>query len=172
MEDDTWQYHFYDTVKGSDWLGDQDAIHYLTKEAPKSIYELENYGVPFSRTKEGRIYQRAFGGQSLKYGKGGQAHRCCAVADRTGHSILHTLYGQSLRYDCHYFIEYFALDLIMDDDSRTCKGVIAFCLEDGTIHRFKAKNTVCKIAHLYQYQVYLYTLNVFNSGDLHEDEND
>lgn len=143
MEEDTWQYHFYDTVKGADWLGDQDAQHYMTKEAPKSIYELENWGVPFSRTKEGKIYQRAFGGQSLKFGKGGQAHRCCAVADRTGHSMLHSLYGWSLRYDIHYYIEYFALDLIMDN--KVCKGVIALCLEDGTIHRFKAKNTVLTV---------------------------
>lgn len=140
MEDDTWQWHMYDTVKGSDWLGDQDAIHYMTREAPKAVYELENYGMPFSRTKEGKIYQRAFGGQSLKFGKGGQAHRCCCVADRTGHSLLHTLYGQSLRYDCNYFIEYFALDLLMEEGR--CIGVIALCLEDGSIHRFQAKNTV------------------------------
>lgn len=142
MEEDQWQWHFYDTVKGSDWLGDQDAIHYMTKEAPQAIIEMENYGMPFSRTKEGKIYQRAFGGQSLKFGKGGQAHRCCAVADRTGHSMLHTLYGQSLRYDCDYFVEYFALDLIMDADGKTCKGVIALNLEDGTLHRFRSKNTV------------------------------
>lgn len=141
MEDDNWQWHMYDTVKGSDWLGDQDAIHYMTREAPKAVIELENYGMPFSRTQEGKIYQRAFGGQSLKFGKGGQAHRCCAVADRTGHSLLHTLYGQSLRYDCNYFLEYFAMDLIMEDGE--CRGVIALCLEDGTIHRFRAKNTVC-----------------------------
>uniref|UniRef100_A0A7R9P6N0 Succinate dehydrogenase [ubiquinone] flavoprotein subunit, mitochondrial n=1 Tax=Timema californicum TaxID=61474 RepID=A0A7R9P6N0_TIMCA len=130
----------YDTVKGSDWLGDQDAIHYMTREAPKAVIELENYGMPFSRTQDGKIYQRAFGGQSLKFGKGGQAHRCCCVADRTGHSLLHTLYGQSLRYDCNYFVEYFALDLLMEDGE--CRGVIALCLEDGTIHRFHAKNTV------------------------------
>lgn len=98
--------------------------------------------MPFSRTSEGRIYQRAFGGQSLKFGKGGQAHRCCCVADRTGHSLLHTLYGQSLRYDCNYFIEYLALDLLMSKDNKTCLGVIALCLEDGSIHRFRAKNTV------------------------------
>lgn len=140
MEPDDWKWHMYDTVKGSDWLGDQDAIHYLTREAPKAVIELENYGMPFSRTKEGKIYQRAFGGQSLNYGKGGQAHRCCAVADRTGHSLLHTLYGQSLRYDCNYFIEYFAMDLIMEGNR--CVGVIALCLEDGTLHRFKANNTV------------------------------
>lgn len=140
MEPDNWKWHMYDTVKGSDWLGDQDAIHYMTKEAPKAVIELENYGMPFSRTTEGKIYQRAFGGQSYDYGKGGQAHRCCCVADRTGHSLLHTLYGQSLKYDCNYFIEYFALDLIMDGD--TCVGVTALCLEDGSIHRFRCKNTV------------------------------
>ncbi|CAH0563985.1 unnamed protein product [Brassicogethes aeneus] len=140
MEDDNWQWHMYDTVKGSDWLGDQDAIHYMTREAPKAVIELENYGMPFSRTTEGKIYQRAFGGQSLKFGKGGQAHRCCCVADRTGHSLLHTLYGQSLRYDCNYFVEYFALDLIMEEGE--CRGVIALCLEDGSIHRFRSKNTV------------------------------
>lgn len=140
MEDDNWQWHMYDTVKGSDWLGDQDAIHYMTREAPKAVIELENYGMPFSRTDDGKIYQRAFGGQSLKFGKGGQAHRCCCVADRTGHSLLHTLYGQSLRYDCNYFVEYFALDLLMEDGE--CRGVIALCLEDGSIHRFHAKNTV------------------------------
>merc|ERR1712133_136386 len=140
MEPDDWRWHMYDTVKGSDWLGDQDAIHYMTKVAPEAVIELENYGMPFSRTPEGKIYQRAFGGQSYKYGKGGQAHRCCCVADRTGHSLLHTLYGQSLKYDCNYFVEYFALDLLMEDGE--CRGVIALCLEDGTLHRFKAKNTV------------------------------
>jgi len=140
MEPDDWRWHMYDTVKGSDWLGDQDAIHYMAREAPKAVIELENYGMPFSRTPEGKIYQRAFGGQSYKYGKGGQAHRCCCVADRTGHSLLHTLYGQSLKYDCNYFVEYFALDLLMEDGE--CRGVIAMCLEDGTLHRFRAKNTV------------------------------
>uniref|UniRef100_A0A8C1V509 succinate dehydrogenase n=1 Tax=Cyprinus carpio TaxID=7962 RepID=A0A8C1V509_CYPCA len=105
MEEDDWRWHFYDTVKGSDWLGDQDAIHYMTEQAPAAVVELENFGMPFSRTEEGRIYQRAFGGQSLKFGKGGQAHRCCCVADRTGHSLLHTLYGQSLRYDTSYFVD-------------------------------------------------------------------
>jgi len=140
MEPDDWRWHMYDTVKGSDWLGDQDAIHYMAREAPKAVIELENYGMPFSRTPEGKIYQRAFGGQSYKYGKGGQAHRCCCVADRTGHSLLHTLYGQSLKYDCNYFVEYFALDLLMEDGE--CRGVIALCLEDGTIHRFRCKNTV------------------------------
>merc|ERR1712168_791740 len=122
-------------------LGDQDAIHYMTKVAPEAVIELENYGMPFSRTPEGQIYQRAFGGQSLKYGKGGQAHRCCCVADRTGHSLLHTLYGRSLYYDTAYFIEYFATDLLMDEEGN-CIGCIAICMEDGTIHRFNANNTV------------------------------
>ncbi|KAK7082860.1 hypothetical protein SK128_013781 [Halocaridina rubra] len=140
MEPDNWVWHMYDTVKGSDWLGDQDAIHYMTREAPKAVIELENYGMPFSRTPDGKIYQRAFGGQSYDFGKGGQAHRCCCVADRTGHSLLHTLYGQSLKYDCNYFIEYFALDLLMENGE--CCGVIALCLEDGSIHRFRSKNTV------------------------------
>jgi succinate dehydrogenase (ubiquinone) flavoprotein subunit len=141
MDDgDDWRWHMYDTVKGSDWLGDQDAIHYMAREAPAAVMELENYGMPFSRTPEGKIYQRAFGGQSYKFGKGGQAHRCCCVADRTGHSLLHTLYGQSLRYDCNYFIEYFALDLLMENGE--CVGVIALCLEDGSVHRFRSKNTV------------------------------
>ncbi|KAK9513398.1 hypothetical protein VZT92_026935 [Zoarces viviparus] len=140
MEEDDWRWHFYDTVKGSDWLGDQDAIHYMTEQAPAAVVELENFGMPFSRTEDGKIYQRAFGGQSLKYGKGGQAHRCCCVADRTGHSLLHTLYGRSLRYDTSYFVEYFALDLLMENGE--CKGVIALCMEDGSIHRFRSQNTV------------------------------
>ncbi|KAI0224601.1 Succinate dehydrogenase [ubiquinone] flavoprotein subunit, mitochondrial [Lamellibrachia satsuma] len=140
VDDDKWQYHFYDTVKGSDWLGDQNSIQYLCEEAPKAVLELENYGMPFSRMPDGRIYQRAFGGQSLKYGEGGQAHRACAVADRTGHSMLHTLYGRSLYYDADYFVEYFALDLIMDKGR--CVGVIALSLEDGNLHRFNATNTV------------------------------
>lgn len=140
MDKDQWEYHFYDTIKGSDWLGDQDAIHYMTEEAPKAVLELENIGMPFSRKPDGRIYQRAFGGASLDYGKGEQAMRCCCVADRTGHSLLHTLYGQSLKYDTDFFIEYFALDLIMKDGK--CVGVTAMCLEDGTIHRFAANNTV------------------------------
>lgn len=130
----------YDTVKGSDWLGDQDAIHYMTREAPASVRELEGYGCPFSRTDDGRIYQRAFGGQSREYGKGGQAYRCCAAADRTGHALLHTLYGQSLRHNTNYFIEYFALDLLMEDGE--CRGIIAYNQEDGTLHRFKAHHTV------------------------------
>ncbi|KAI1649770.1 succinate flavoprotein subunit [Daldinia loculata] len=140
MHEDDWRWHMYDTVKGSDWLGDQDAIHYMTREAPASIIELENYGCPFSRTEDGKIYQRAFGGQSQKYGKGGQAYRCCAAADRTGHALLHTLYGQSLRHSTNYFIEFFALDLIMEDGE--CRGVLAYNQEDGTLHRFLAQNTV------------------------------
>ncbi|KAG9511405.1 Succinate dehydrogenase [ubiquinone] flavoprotein subunit, mitochondrial, partial [Fragariocoptes setiger] len=140
MEPDDWRWHMYDTVKGSDWLGDQDAIHYMTREAPTAVIELENYGMPFSRTQDGKIYQRAFGGQSYNFGKGGQAHRCCCVADRTGHSLLHTLYGQSLRYNCEYFVEFFALDLIIENGR--CVGVTALCLEDGTIHRFHSANTI------------------------------
>ncbi|KAI9208519.1 FAD binding domain-containing protein [Polychytrium aggregatum] len=140
MTEDDWRWHMYDTVKGSDWLGDQDAIHYMCREAPQTVIELEHYGVPFSRTEEGKIYQRAFGGQSLKFGKGGQAYRCAAVADRTGHALLHTLYGQSLRYDTTFFIEYFALDLIMENGE--CRGVVALNMEDGTLHRFRAHKTV------------------------------
>ena len=140
MHKDDWHWHMYDTVKGSDWLGDQDAIHYMTREAPPSIIELEHYGLPFSRTKEGKIYQRAFGGQTKDFGKGGQAYRTCAVADRTGHALLHTLYGQSLRYDTHYFIEFFALDLLKHNDEIV--GCIAYNQEDGTLHRFKAHKTI------------------------------
>ncbi|EJD06091.1 succinate dehydrogenase [Fomitiporia mediterranea MF3/22] len=140
MTEDDWRWHMYDTVKGSDWLGDQDAIHYMCREAPRSVIELEHFGVPFSRTKEGKIYQRAFGGQSLKFGKGGQAYRCAAAADRTGHAILHTLYGQSLRHNTNFFIEYFALDLIMQDGE--CVGVMAINMEDGTLHRFRSHKTV------------------------------
>jgi succinate dehydrogenase (ubiquinone) flavoprotein subunit len=140
MTEDDWRWHMYDTVKGSDWLGDQDAIHYMTREAPRAVLELESYGMPFSRTEDGKIYQRAFGGQSLDYGKGGQAYRCAAAADRTGHAMLHTLYGRSLAFDTTYFIEYFALDLIMQDGE--CVGVMCLNMEDGTIHRMKAKNTV------------------------------
>jgi succinate dehydrogenase (ubiquinone) flavoprotein subunit len=131
----------YDTIKGSDWLGDQDAIHYMCREAPRAVYELEHYGLPFSRDEEGKIYQRAFGGQSLEYGKGGQAYRCACAADRTGHALLHTLYGRSLAFDTSYFIEYFALDLIMAKDG-SCAGVLAINMEDGTLHRFRAANTV------------------------------
>lgn len=140
MTEDDWRWHMYDTIKGSDWLGDQDAIHYMCREAPNTVVELEHYGMPFSRTEDGKIYQRAFGGQSLKYGKGGQAYRCAAVADRTGHSMLHTLYGQSLSHDTTYFIEYFALDLIMENGE--CRGIIALNMEDGTLHRFRAHKTV------------------------------
>ncbi|WOO79218.1 putative succinate dehydrogenase [ubiquinone] flavoprotein subunit, mitochondrial [Vanrija pseudolonga] len=140
MTEDDWRWHMYDTVKGSDWLGDQDAIHYMTREAPRTVIELEHYGLPFSRTKEGKIYQRAFGGQSLNYGKGGQAYRCAAAADRTGHAMLHSLYGQSLRHNTNFFIEYFALDLLMQDGE--CVGVIALNMEDGTLHRFRSHKTV------------------------------
>ena len=140
VETDVWQWHFYDTVKGSDWLGYQDAIQFMCEQAPQAILELENFGMPFSRLENGKIYQRALGGQSLEYGKGGQAHRACCVADRTGHAMLHTLYGKSLQYNTDFFIEYFATDLLVEDD--TCVGVIALCLEDGTFHRFRAKNTV------------------------------
>jgi succinate dehydrogenase (ubiquinone) flavoprotein subunit len=131
----------YDTVKGSDWLGDQDAIHYMCREAPRAVYELEHYGLPFSRDEDGKIYQRAFGGQSLEFGKGGQAYRCACAADRTGHALLHTLYGRSLAFDTTYFVEYFALDLIMDEQG-VCRGVMAMCMEDGSLHRFRAANTV------------------------------
>jgi len=141
MSKDDWRWHMYDTVKGSDWLGDQDAIHYMCREAPKAVLELEEFGLPFSRTEDGKIYQRAFGGQSLEYGKGGQAYRCACAADRTGHAMLHTLYGRSLAFDTTYFIEYFALDLIMSDEGE-CVGIMALNMEDGTIHRIHAKNTV------------------------------
>lgn len=140
MDDDCWLFHFYDTIKGSDWLGDQDAIHYMTKMAPSSVIELENYGLPFSRISDGRIYQRAFGGQTLCYGEGGKVQRTCASADRMGHTILHTLYSQSLKYNVQFFVEYYALDLLMEEG--TCIGVIALCLEDGTLHRFHATNTI------------------------------
>ena len=136
MGEDDWRWHMFDTVKGSDWLGDQDAIEYMCKEAPDAIIELEHYGVPFSRTKEGKIYQRPFGGMTKQYGEGGPAQRTCAAADRTGHAILHTLYQQSLKHNAQFFIEYFALDLIMEDG--VCRGVIALSMVDGTIHRFKA----------------------------------
>ncbi|MCA3262871.1 MAG: succinate dehydrogenase flavoprotein subunit [Telmatospirillum sp.] len=136
MGADDWRWHMYDTVKGSDWLGDQDAIEYMCKEAIPAIIELEHYGVPFSRTTEGKIYQRPFGGMTTDYGKG-VAQRTCAAADRTGHAILHTLYQQSLRNNAEFFIEYFALDLIMDEDG-ACRGVMAWNLLDGTLHRFTA----------------------------------
>jgi len=140
MGEDDWRWHMYDTVKGTDWLGDQDAIEYLCREAPAAVYELEHWGVPFSRTEGGNIYQRAFGGMTTHFGEGAQAQRTCAAADRTGHAILHTLYGQSLRHDSEFFIEYFVLDLIMEDGA--CRGVMALCLEDGTIHRFRAHRTI------------------------------
>ena len=132
---DDWRYHFYDTVKGSDWLGDQDAIAYMCRHAKEAVLELEHFGVPFSRTDEGKIYQRSFGGHTLEEGKS-PAKRACAAADRTGHAILHTLYQQCLKHQSEFFIEYFVLDLLMQDDR--CVGVIAWCLEDGTLHRFQA----------------------------------
>ena len=141
---DDWRWHAYDTIKGSDWLGDQDAIQYMCKNAPESVIELEQMGMPFSRTDDGKIYQRVFGGQSLDYGKGGQAYRCAAVADRTGHSMLHTLYGNSLKYDnISFFIEYFGIDLIKDTQKENkINGISALCMEDGTIHKFLAPHTV------------------------------
>ncbi|MCV6545709.1 MAG: succinate dehydrogenase flavoprotein subunit [Cohaesibacter sp.] len=141
MTPDSWQWHMYDTVKGSDWLGDTDAMEYLTREAPAAVYELEHYGVPFSRTEEGKIYQRPFGGHMQNYGEGPPVQRTCAAADRTGHAILHTLYGQSLRNNAEFYIEYFALDLLQSPDGET-QGVVAWNLDDGTIHRFNAKMTV------------------------------
>ncbi len=140
MGEDDWRWHMYDTVKGSDWLGDQDAIEYMCREAIPAVYELEHYGVPFSRTEDGRIYQRPFGGHMKEYGKE-PAMRACAAADRTGHAILHTLYQQSLKHDAEFFIEYFALDLILDDEG-ACRGVMAWNLEDGSIHRFRAQTVV------------------------------
>jgi succinate dehydrogenase / fumarate reductase flavoprotein subunit len=136
MGEDDWRWHMYDTVKGSDWLGDQDAIEYLCRNAPAAVYELEHWGVPFSRTEQGRIYQRAFGGMTRNFGEG-PIQRTCAAADRTGHAILHTLYGQSLAHQAEFFIEFFALDLIMDEG--VCRGVTAWKLDDGTLHRFRAK---------------------------------
>ncbi len=140
MGPDHWTWHMYDTVKGSDWLGDQDAIEYLCREAPAAVYELEHAGVPFSRTEEGKIYQRPFGGMMQNMGEGPPAQRTCAAADRTGHAMLHALYQQSLKYDTDFFIEYFALDLIMEDG--VCRGVIALCMDDGSIHRFRSHQTV------------------------------
>ena len=140
MGEDDWRWHMYDTVKGSDWLGDQDAIEYMCREAASAVIELEHYGVPFSRTEEGKIYQRPFGGMTTHFGEG-RAERTCAAADRTGHAILHTLYQQSLKHQAEFFVEYFALDLIMGEDG-ACHGVIAWNLEDGTIHRFRAHMTV------------------------------
>ena len=140
MHEDNWRWHMYDTVKGSDWLGDQDSIEYMVRQAPEAVYELEHWGVPFSRTDDGRIYQRPFGGMTVDYGKG-QAQRTCAAADRTGHAMLHTMYGQALRHAAEFYIEFFAIDLIMDDEG-TCRGVIALNLEDGTLHRFRAQTTI------------------------------
>ncbi len=140
MGADDWRWHMYDTVKGSDWLGDQDSIEYLCREAPKAVYELEHWGMPFSRTEDGKIYQRPFGGMMQNMGKGPEAQRTCAAADRTGHAMLHTLYGQSLRHDAEFFIEYFALDLIMEDGE--CRGITAWKLDDVTLHRFRAQTVI------------------------------
>ncbi len=140
MGPDSWQWHMYDTVKGSDWLGDTDAMEYLAREAPKAVYELEHYGVPFSRTEDGKIYQRPFGGHTTEYGEGPPVQRTCAAADRTGHAILHTLYGQSLKNNAEFYIEYFALDLVITDGR--CTGVVAWKLDDGTLHVFNAKMVV------------------------------
>ena len=141
MGEDDWRWHMYDTVKGADWLGDQDAIEYMVREAPAAVYELEHWGLPFSRREEdGKIYQRPFGGMTTHFGKG-TAQRTCAAADRTGHAMLHTMYGQALRHSSEFFIEYFAIDLIMDEEGR-CRGVVALSLDDGSIHRFRAQTTI------------------------------
>jgi succinate dehydrogenase / fumarate reductase flavoprotein subunit len=139
MGEDDWRWHMYDTIKGSDWLGDQDSIEYMCKEAPDAIIELEHYGVPFSRTEEGKIYQRPFGGMTTRYGEG-TAQRTCAAADRTGHAMLHTLYQQSLKHDATFHIEFFAIDLIMEDGQ--CRGVVAIDMAEGTMHRFRARKVV------------------------------
>src|SRR6187399_2352244 len=139
MHPDDWRWHMYDTVKGSDWLGDQDAIEYMVRNAPEAVYELEHWGVPFSRTEDGKIYQRPFCGMTLDYGKG-QAQRTCAAADRTGHAMLHTMYGQALRHSAEFYVEYFAIDLIMDEGR--CRGVVALNMDDGSIHRFAANMTI------------------------------
>src|SRR5271154_4835924 len=139
MHPDDWRWHMYDTVKGSDWLGDQDAIEYMVRHAPAAVYELEHWGVPFSRTEDGKIYQRAFGGMTRNYGEA-PIQRTCAAADRTGHAMLHTMYGQSLSKSVEFFIEYFALDLIMDGEA--CVGLTAWKLDDGTLHRFQAQTVI------------------------------
>src|SRR5579863_6644695 len=139
MGEDDWRWHMYDTVKGSDWLGDQDSIEYLCRNAPEAVYELEHYGMPFSRTEDGKIYQRAFGGMTSNFGQG-IAQRTCAAADRTGHAMLHTLYGQCVKHEVNFFVEYFALDLITDD--RAVRGVMAWNLDDGTIHRIRAHKVI------------------------------
>ncbi len=139
MGEDDWRWHMYDTVKGSDWLGDQDAIEYMCKEAPHAVIELEHYGLPFSRTEDGRIYQRPFGGMTTRFGEG-VAQRTCAAADRTGHAMLHTLYQQSLRHDATFFVEFFAIDLIMEDGA--CRGIVAMDLEHGQLHRFRAHQVI------------------------------
>ncbi len=141
MGADDWRWHMYDTVKGSDWLGDQDAIEYMCREAPAAVYELEHFGVPFSRTEDGKIYQRPFGGHMQHFGEGPPVQRTCAAADRTGHAILHTLYGASLKNDARFFIEYFAIDLLMDDNG-ACRGIVALCLDDGSLHVIRAHKTV------------------------------
>lgn len=141
MGPDSWQWHMYDTVKGSDWLGDNDAMEYMVREAPAAVYELEHYGVPFSRTAEGKIYQRPFGGHMTEFGEGPPVQRTCAAADRTGHAILHTLYGQSLRHNAQFFVEYFAIDLLRSNDG-VIEGVLCWNLADGTLHRFRSKMTV------------------------------
>ena len=141
MGEDDWRWHMYDTIKGSDWLGDQDAIEYMVREAVPAVIELEHYGVPFSRTPEGKIYQRPFGGMTTHYGEG-IAQRTCAAADRTGHAILHTLYQQALKHHAEFFIEYFAIDLIMDPEDGACRGVVAWNLDDGTLHRFHGQLVV------------------------------
>ena len=141
MCEDNWRWHMYDTVKGADWLGDQDAIEYLCKNSPEAVYELEHFGVPFSRTEEGKIYQRPFGGMTTEYGEGPPAQRTCAAADRTGHAILHTLYGKSISNSADFFIEYFAIDLIMTDSGK-CVGVVALCMETGELHRFHSSQTI------------------------------
>ncbi|WP_289083864.1 FAD-binding protein, partial [uncultured Sulfitobacter sp.] len=141
MGPDNWQWHMYDTVKGSDWLGDTDAMEYLAREAPKAVYELEHYGVPFSRTEAGKIYQRPFGGHTTEFGEGPAVQRTCAAADRTGHAILHTLYGQSLKQKAEFYVEYFAIELLMSEDG-ACQGVLCWKLDDGTMHVFNAKTVV------------------------------